>query len=58
MEKEHLETKASIHYRDTDNNSFSKDIIMRRNEEQLLSKLLSTSNWRKKWGMTKPTSNG
>ena len=58
MEKEHLETKASIPYRDPDNNSFSKDIIMRRNEEQLLSKLLSTSNWRKKWGMTKPTSNG
>ena len=57
MEKEHLDTKASIPYRDPDNNSYSEQIILRRNEEQLYSELLSTSYWRKKWGMTKATSN-
>ena len=55
MEKEHLETKASIPYRDQNNNSFSEEIIRRRRQEQFSSKLLSTSYWRKKWGMTKST---
>ncbi len=53
MEEEHLLTKASIPYRDQDLNSSKEDIIKRRLDEQLFSNLLSTNQWRKKWGMTK-----
>ncbi len=53
MEEEHLLTKASIPYRDKDLNSRKDDIIKKRLNEQLLSNLLSTKKWRKKWGMTK-----
>ena len=53
MEEEHLLTKASIPYRDQDLNSSKEDIIKKRLNEQLLSNLLSTKKWRKKWGMTK-----
>jgi len=53
MEEEHLLTKASIPYRDQYLNSSKEDIIKRRLDEQLFSNLLSTNQWRKKWGMTK-----
>ena len=53
MEEEHLLTKASIPYRDQDLNSSKDDIIKKRLDEQLSSKLLSTNKWREKWGMTK-----
>ena len=53
MEEEHLLTKASIPYRDKNLNSSKDDIIKRRLEEQLLSNLVPTKKWRKKWGMTK-----
>jgi len=53
MEEDHLSTKASIPYRDQDLNSNKDDIIKRRLDEQLSSKLLSTNKWREKWGMTK-----
>ena len=53
MEEEHLLTKASIPYRDQYLNSSKEDIIKKRLDEQLLSNLLSTKEWRKKWGMTK-----
>jgi tRNA U34 5-methylaminomethyl-2-thiouridine-forming methyltransferase MnmC len=53
MEEEHLLTKASIPYRDQNLNSSKEDIIKKRLKEQLLSNLLSTNKWRKKWGMTK-----
>ena len=53
MEEEHLLTKASIPYRDQDLNSSKDDIIKKRLNEQLLSDLLSTKEWRKKWVMTK-----
>jgi len=53
MEEEHLLTKASIPYRDQDLNSSKDDIINKRFNEQLLSNLVSTNEWRKKWGMTK-----
>jgi hypothetical protein len=53
MEEEHLLTKASIPYRDQDLNSSKDDIINKRLNEQLLSNLVSTNEWRKKWGMTK-----
>jgi hypothetical protein len=53
MEEEHLLTKASIPYRDQGLNSSKEDIIKKRLDEQLLSNLLSTKEWREKWGMTK-----
>ena len=53
MEEEHLLTKASIPYKDQNLNSSKDDIIKKRLEEQLLSKLVSTKKWREKWGMTK-----
>ncbi len=53
MEKEHLETKAAVPYRDPRGNSYSKDILISRNNEQLNSKLLDTNLWRKKWKMAK-----
>jgi len=53
MEEEHLLTKASIPYRDHDLNSSKDDIINKRLNEQLFSNLVSTNEWRKKWGMTK-----
>ena len=53
MEEEHLLTKASIPYRDQDLNSSKDDIINKRLNEQLISNLVSTNEWRKKWGMTK-----
>ena len=53
MEEEHLLTKASIPYRDTNLNSTTDDIIKKRLDEQLFSNLLPTKKWRKKWGMTK-----
>ena len=53
MEEEHLLTKASIPYRDQDLNSTKDEIIKKRLDEQLLSNLISTKRWRKKWGMTK-----
>ncbi len=56
MEEEHLLTKASIPYKDPDLNSSKDDIIKRRLDEQLLSKLVSTKKWREKWGMTKSAS--
>ena len=56
MEEEHLLTKASIPYRDQDLNSSKEDIIEKRLNEQLLSNLVPTNKWRKKWGMTKSAS--
>ncbi len=56
MEEEHLLTKASIPYRDQNLNSSKKDIIRKRLNEQLFSKLSSTRKWREKWGMTKSAS--
>ena len=53
MELEHLETKASIPYRDPSFDSTSKEILRNRKDEQLESNLLPTKVWRKKWHMTK-----
>ena len=58
MEEEHLLTKASIPYRDQDLSSSREDIIKKRLDEQLLSNLISTKEWRKKWGMTNSTLRG
>ena len=53
MEEEHLLTKASIPYRDTNLSSNTKEIIQKRFQEQLFSNLKTTKKWRDKWGMTK-----
>ena len=57
MEEEHLETKASIPYRDHTLTAKTKDIIQRRVQEQLISNLKTSKKWRDKWGMTKSTLN-
>ncbi len=57
MEEEHLLTRASIPYRDPDLNLNANDIIQKRTQEQLLSNLKTSKEWRKKWGMTKETFN-
>ena len=53
MELEHLETKASIPYRDPSFDCTSREILKNRKDEQLESNLLPTEVWRKKWHMTK-----
>jgi len=53
MELEHLETKASIPYRDPSFDCTSGEILKNRKDEQLESNLSSTEVWRKKWHMTK-----
>ena len=49
MELEHLETKASIPYRDPNFVLNSQEILKNRRNEQLKSNLLPTEIWRKKW---------
>ncbi len=49
MEEEHLLTRASIPYRDQNLKSSREDIIKQRLEEQFLSNLVSTKQWRRKW---------
>ena len=51
MEIEHLNTKASIPYRDPKGEMFSKEILKIREKEQRFSNLLDTNLWRKKWKM-------
>ena len=50
-EKEHLNTKASIPYRDPTGDLLSNEILEIRKKEQELSNLLATNLWRKKWEM-------
>ena len=51
MEIEHLNTKASIPYRDPTGEMLSKEILEIRKKEQQFSNLLDTNSWRKKWEM-------
>ncbi len=51
MEMEHLNTKASIPYRDPSGKMSSKEILEIRKKEQQFSNLLDTNSWRKKWEM-------
>ncbi|MGD1919862.1 MAG: tRNA (5-methylaminomethyl-2-thiouridine)(34)-methyltransferase MnmD [Pleurocapsa sp.] len=48
-ENEHLQTRAAIPYRDRNLNLSAKEIISKRNKEQHVSNLESTSQWRKRW---------
>ena len=51
MENEHLNTKASIPYKDPTGEMLSKEILEIREREQQISNLLDTNLWRKKWEM-------
>ncbi len=51
MEIEHLNTKASIPYRDKTGEMLSKEILEIRKKEQQFSNLLDTNSWRTKWEM-------
>ena len=51
MEIEHLNTKASVPYRDPTGEMLSKEILEIRKKEQQISTLLETNSWRKKWEM-------
>ena len=48
-EREHLTTRAAVPYRDRNLNLSSEQIISQREQEQQMSKLESTSGWRKRW---------
>lgn len=49
MELEHLQTRAAIPYRDSSLKDSAEVIIQRREDEQSLSTLESTSQWKKRW---------
>lgn len=49
MELEHLQTRASIPFRDLSLRDSAENIKQRREKEQLLSELESTSKWKKRW---------
>ncbi len=53
MEEEHLLTIAAIPYRDPTYKSTKIEIIKRRKDEQKVSKLKTTSSWKKRWISTK-----
>ena len=48
-EREHLQTRAAIPYRDPTLSASIQDIIERRNREQQQSQLEATSVWKKRW---------
>jgi tRNA U34 5-methylaminomethyl-2-thiouridine-forming methyltransferase MnmC len=48
-EKEHLNTRAAIPYRDSTLNSSKEIILEKRQQEQANSSLESSSQWRKRW---------
>ncbi len=51
MELEHLNTRASIPYRDPDLTDSSEIILARHQQEQQKTTLESTSSWRRRWGI-------
>jgi tRNA U34 5-methylaminomethyl-2-thiouridine-forming methyltransferase MnmC len=51
MEQEHLNTRASIPYRDPDLTDSSDVILARHRQEQQETLLESTSSWRRRWGI-------
>ena len=48
-EREHLDTRSSIPYRDPTGKTNSKEITLAREIEQSKSQLTNTSSWRKRW---------
>jgi tRNA U34 5-methylaminomethyl-2-thiouridine-forming methyltransferase MnmC len=53
MEQEHLNTRASIPYRDPDLMDSRAVILARHQQEQNEAALESTSSWRRRWGILK-----
>jgi tRNA U34 5-methylaminomethyl-2-thiouridine-forming methyltransferase MnmC len=51
MEQEHLNTRASIPYRDPDLTDLTEVILARHRQEQQETLLESTSSWRRRWGI-------
>jgi tRNA U34 5-methylaminomethyl-2-thiouridine-forming methyltransferase MnmC len=49
QEQEHLQTRASIPYRDPTLSSSANEIRQRRQQEQQNSTFKSTSQWKKRW---------
>lgn len=49
MEQEHLQTRAAIPYRDRTLRDLPAQIISNRQQEQKMSRLEPTSQWRKRW---------
>lgn len=47
--KEHLQTRAAVPYRDPSLRDYASQILERRQQEQLISDLLPTGPWRKRW---------
>ena len=53
QEKEHLQTKAAIPYRDPTLQSTAQEILKRRSQEQSISPLMPTNPWRRRWDLRK-----
>jgi tRNA U34 5-methylaminomethyl-2-thiouridine-forming methyltransferase MnmC len=51
MEQEHLQTRASIPYRDRTLSDSAEEILARHQQEQSTSTLESTSSWRRRWNI-------
>jgi tRNA U34 5-methylaminomethyl-2-thiouridine-forming methyltransferase MnmC len=51
MEQEHLQTRASIPYRDPELKNAAEIILEQHNQEQSNSALESTSSWRRRWNI-------
>jgi tRNA U34 5-methylaminomethyl-2-thiouridine-forming methyltransferase MnmC len=51
MEQEHLQTRASIPYRDPELTNTAETILEQHNQEQASSTLESTSSWRRRWNI-------
>lgn len=51
MEREHLQTRASVPYRDPNLRDSTATIVSRHQQEQNFSQLESTSSWRRRWGI-------
>ena len=52
MEQEHLKTRAAIAYHDRTLQDSATEILDRHQQEQRSSSLESTSNWRRRWGIS------
>jgi tRNA U34 5-methylaminomethyl-2-thiouridine-forming methyltransferase MnmC len=51
MEQEHLQTRASVVYRDPTLDDVQETILSRHQQDQNASTLESTSSWRRRWGI-------
>jgi tRNA U34 5-methylaminomethyl-2-thiouridine-forming methyltransferase MnmC len=52
MELEHLQTRASVPFRDPKLTDTAEEIVKRHRQEQEICQLESTSSWRRRWNIT------